>query len=90
MHERGNYGKPRVGADVYVQRGSSFGTWIVGGLLVGGAVLWAKYQSDQIGKLSSAAGLPHHSFAEDLRDRVKGLSETARVTIHKLTAKKEA
>ena len=87
MSQRGVYGKPLMGADVYyVQRGgSSFGTWLVGGLLVGGAVLWAKHQSDQIEKLYSATGLPHESFAQDLRARGKALTAAAGEKIHDIT-----
>lgn len=94
MSQRGVYGKPLVGADVYyVQRGSSLGTWIVGGLLVGGAVLWARHQSDQIAKLYARAGLPHESFARSLGARTRELSGTARdkfnEVIPRLGAKKE-
>jgi hypothetical protein len=85
MSERGIYGAARVGADGSGSRGSSLGTWIVGGLLVGGAVLWAKHQSDQIGKLYSVAGLPQQSFVADLRARTKALSGAAREKIHALT-----
>ena len=97
MSDRGTYGKSLVGADVYyVQpRGSSLGTWLVGGLLVGGAVLWAKHQGDQIAKLSAEAGLPHQSFGASLRERSKELSASARETFQGLsrrlgTAKKGA
>jgi hypothetical protein len=87
MSQRGIYGKPPLmGADVYyVQRKSSLGTWVVGGLLVGGAVLWAKHQSDQIEKLYSATGLPHQSFGHDLRERSKALTAAAGEKIHDIT-----
>lgn len=79
MSQRGVYGKPLMGADVYyVQRGSSWGTWIVGGLLVGGAVLWAKHQSDQIEKLYATSGLSYEGFSKSLGARTKELSGAAR------------
>lgn len=85
MSERGTYGAARVGASYSGARGSSLGTWIVGGLVVGGAVLWARHQSAQIDKLYSVAGLPHQSFVEDLRARTKELSGAAREKLHALT-----
>jgi hypothetical protein len=86
MSQRGVYGKASVGADVYhVHHGSSLGTWLLGGLAIGGAVLWAKHQADQIDKLSAAAGLPHPSFAHDLRQRSKELASSASAKIHDLT-----
>lgn len=84
MSERGTYGAARVGAGSG-ERGSSWGTWIVGGLVVGGAVLWARHQAAQIGKLYSVAGLPHQSFVEDLRARTRELSGAAREKLHALT-----
>jgi hypothetical protein len=73
---RGTYGKTAIGADGTTGR-PSIGKWIVGGLLVGSAVLWAKHQSDQIAKLYSAAGIPHQNFIEDLRVRSSTLSGAA-------------
>lgn len=86
MRDRGTYG-PLVGADVYyVQpKSSSWGTWIVGGLVVGGAVLWARHQSDQIGKLYATAGLPHESFTDNLRQRSRELSSAAGEKLHALS-----
>ncbi len=83
MNTRGTYGTPVIGADPY-DRGSSLGTWIVGGIVVGGAVLWMKHQSDQIEKLYAAAGLPHRSFVEGLRGRSRELSGAARERFHGL------
>ncbi len=83
MRERGTYGKPYVGANPY-DRESSLGTWIVGGLFIAGAVLWAKHQSNQIAKLYAAAGLPHQSFAAGLRERTQELSSSAGEKIHGL------
>lgn len=85
MSERGIYGSARVGASSSGEGGSSWGTWIVGGLVVGGAVLWARHQSAQIDKLYSVAGLPRQGFVEDLRVRTKALSGAAREKIHALT-----
>lgn len=86
MSQRGVYGKPFMGADVYyVQRGSSLGMWIVGGLLVGGAALWAKHQSDQIAKLSATMGLPYESFARSFGARARELSGRAREKFHGLS-----
>lgn len=91
---RGVYGAPLLGASFpegqgarYADaRGTSLGAWLVGGLLVGGAVLWAKHQSSQIEKLYATAGLPHQSFVESLRARSREISSTAREKIHRLTA----
>jgi hypothetical protein len=82
MAMRGVYGPLRIGAGPYGERGSSLGAWIIGGLLVGGAALLAKHQSDQITKLYSAAGLPHQSFLEDMRLRSRKLSGAARAGVH--------
>lgn len=83
MSERGTYGRVRVGADE--SRGASLGTWIVGGLLVGGAVLWARHQSAQLEKLYATEGLPYQSFGANLRERTRALSSTAGEKIHALT-----
>ena len=85
MSQRGVYGKPFIGADVYVQRESSLGMWIVGGILVGGAALWAKHQSDQIAKLYATTGLPYESFSRSLGVRTRELSGAAREKFHGLT-----
>jgi hypothetical protein len=93
MNERGRYGGVplRIGSIAVSGdgSGSSWGKSIVIGLLVGGAVLWAKNQSDQIKRLSAATGLPHHGFVEDLAAQTKALAGSARAKIHKLSAKKE-
>lgn len=83
MNARGTYGAPRVGAEA--GQGSSLGTWLVGGLLVGGAVLWARHQTEQMAKLYKVAGLPHQSFTASLRERSHALSSAARTKIHELT-----
>lgn len=74
MNERGRYGTPSVGA---APGGSSLGKWIIGGLVVGGAALWVKHQSDQIEKLYKEAGLPYQSFGSSLRARGSALSSAA-------------
>ena len=94
MNERGRYGGGvplRIGSIAVSGdgSGSSWGKSIFIGLLVGGAVLWAKHQSDQIKRLSAASGLPQHGFVEDLAAQTKALAGSARAKIHKLTAKKE-
>jgi len=86
MRERGTYGRAIVGADGG-PRGSSLGTWIVGGVLVGAAVLWARHQSNQIERLYAAAALPHQSFAAGLRERARELSGDL---TRRLSTRKEA
>ncbi len=78
--ERGTYGKTRI--DSSDTSGSSIGKWIVGAIVVGGAALWVKHQSDQIQKLYASAGLPHQTFIEDLRSHSSTLSEAARAGVH--------
>lgn len=97
MSGRGTYGTPLHIGSITVDgngKGSSWGPWLLGGLVVVGAVLWAKRQSGQIDKLYAATGLPHQSFVEALRARSKELSGAAREKIHALTqrfgTKKEA
>jgi hypothetical protein len=81
---RGVYGVPFVGADHSERRGHSLVTWLVGGLVVGGAVLWAKHQSDQIQKLSSAAGVPYEGFGQHMRESARALPSRARSTYQDL------
>jgi hypothetical protein len=87
MSERGVYGQPLIGADPSGRGGSSFGTWIVGGILVGGAVLWARHQSAQMGKLYKAAGLPQQSFTASLREDARALPAAAREKYHAVREK---
>jgi hypothetical protein len=82
MSVRGVYGSPQIGAAPYGERRSSLGTWIIGGLLVGGAALWVKHQSDQIAKLYEAAGIPHQSFIEDMQSRSRRLAGAANAGVH--------
>jgi hypothetical protein len=56
--------------------------WLLGGLVAGGAVLWAKHQSDQIEKLSATAGLPYQGFT-------RGLGERTRELVHRFGTRKE-
>lgn len=52
MNERGTYGGTSIGAEPSPQRKSSSFPWgvIIGGLAVGGAVLWAHYETAQTAK----------------------------------------
>jgi hypothetical protein len=77
----------RLGAEAYGDRGgrgTSLGTWIIGGLVLGGAVLWAKHQSDQIEKLYATAGLPYQGFTRSLSRRTRELSGVAREKFQEL------
>lgn len=94
MSQRGVYGKKHggtalpgrtfLGATPPDQRGSSIGTWILGGLVLGGAVLWAKNQSDQLEKLYTESDLPYQSFPKSLRLRAGELSAAAGERLHGL------
>jgi hypothetical protein len=77
---RGTYGKTVIGSEGSAR--SSIGKWIVGAVVVGGAALWVKHQSDQITKLYSVTGTPHQSFIEDLRSRSRALSGATRAGVH--------
>jgi len=83
MSARGIYGSSEIG----------WGTWLIGGLAVGGAVLWAKHQTDQVEKLFATAGLPYQGFASSLRIRAGELSAVAgdkfQGLAHRLGARKE-
>jgi len=85
-NERGHYGKnvllagetPRA-ATVYVERaGMSTGTLILGAIAVGGAILFARHQSQQIKHLYKAEGQPYQSFTGSLRESAKELPTRAR------------
>lgn len=90
MCARGTYGRTVVGADPYGRSGPSWGTMLLGGLVVGVSVLWAKHQSDQIERLYATAGLPYQGFARSLGARTRGLSRTARAKLSQhLEARKE-
>ena len=85
MGARGTYGRTVVGVDPHEHRGPSWGTMLLGGLAVGAAVLWAKYQSDQIERLSATVGLPYEGFAQSLAVRTRELSGTARAKFRGLS-----
>jgi hypothetical protein len=89
MNARGQYGSSRVGQSlpqattVYVAREpSSIGTWILGTLAVGGAVLWARHQTRQIEQLYKTAGLPQQSFASSLRQGAASSLQGASSSLH--------
>lgn len=82
MSERGTYGR-RVNIGQVVgaaqeQSGTSIGKIVVGTLVVGGAILWLKHQSEQIEKLSAKADVPYESFTESLREDVKAIPAAAK------------
>lgn len=88
MYERGNYGSRTVIGAAPARstgEGTSVAKWIVGVVVVGGAVLWVKHQSDQITRLSSAAGVSYPSFSEDLRADARALSTRAGSALHGLS-----
>ena len=91
MNGRGQYGSSRVGqippraATVYVERSpSSVVAQILGTLAVGGALLWARHQSQQIEQLYKTAGLSHESFTASLRTRARSLPSRASASLHDL------
>lgn len=90
MNGRGQYGSSHVGqipqaTTVYVEREpSSIGKWILGTIAIGGAVLWARHQSQQIEQLYTTAGLPHQSFASGLRQSARSLPSRASASLHDL------
>ena len=96
MNGRGQYGAPRVGqivpvpervTTVYVEpEKSSVGSWILATIAVGGAVLWAQHQSQQIEQLYKKAGLPHQSFAGSLR---QGAGSSLRALAERVKPKRQ-
>ena len=93
MNERGQYGAPRVGqipervTTVYVEpEKSSVGSWILATIVAGGAVLWARHQSQQIEQLYKTAGLPHQSFAGSLR---QGAGSSLRALAERVKPKRQ-
>lgn len=85
---RGQYRSVRIGqrapvTTVYVEREpASTGAWIAGTIVIGGALLWAGYQSHQIAQLYKTSGLPRQSFTETMRESAStslhGLAERVR------------
>lgn len=49
--------------------------WIIGAIVVGGGILYLKYQSDQITKLRAVTGLPQQSFTKELYSSVQRLKK---------------
>ena len=94
MNGRGQYGAPRVGqivpervTTVYVEpEESSVISWILGTIAVGGAVLWARHQSQQIEQLYKKTGLPHQSFAGSLRE---GAGSSLRALADRVKSKRQ-
>ena len=94
-NERGQYGKvvllagePPRSATVYVERGGlSTGSLILGAIVVGGAVLFARHQSRQIEHLYRTEGQPYQSFAGSLREGARELPSRAREAYRGLTAR---
>jgi len=72
-NERGHYGSNGVSVGqthtVVVERqgGVPIGTLLLGAVAIGGAVLFARYQSRQIKQLNKVSGLPDQTFTESLR-----------------------
>lgn len=95
MNQRGHYGRssrvgqaPPDGATIYVEgEPASIGAWILGTIAVGGAVLWARHQSQQIEQLYRTAGLPQQSFAASLRQSARALPSRASASLHQLAAR---
>ena len=85
MRGRGQYG-PIVGA-APGEQGHSIAKWVVGGLAVGGALLWAKYQTDQVNRLYAASGLSHEGFVDSLRDSARALPSRASASLRGLAAR---
>ena len=87
-NERGHYGKNGVSVGAEAPRiivehgGPSIGTWLLGAVVVGGAVLYARHQSRQIEQLSKSSGVPYQSFTGSLR---QALPTTARSVYRKFT-----
>jgi hypothetical protein len=87
-NERGHYGRNGVSIGAEAPRiivehgGPSIGTWLLGAVVVGGAVLYARHQSRQIEQLSKSSGVPYQSFTGSLR---QALPTTARSVYRKFT-----
>jgi hypothetical protein len=85
---RGQYGRNGVSVGGEAPRiivehgGPSIGTWLIGAVVVGGAVLYARHQSRQIEQLSKSSGVPYQSFTGGLRE---ALPAKARDVYRKVT-----
>jgi hypothetical protein len=64
--------------------GHPIAKWVVGGLAIGGALLWAKYQTDQVNRLYTKSGLSHESFVESLREGARALPSRASASLRGL------
>jgi hypothetical protein len=95
MNDRGTYGSPLVGADPRAygvplvladpgRRESSAWKWVVGGALVGGAILWARHESKQLARLNERAGLRPQSFMQSAREDVRALPTVAREALSRV------
>lgn len=76
MRERGQYGAVTIGSVPSDQR-HPIAKWVVGGLAIGGVLLWAKYQTDQMNRLYASSGLSHESFVDSLRESARALPSRA-------------
>ena len=102
MNQRGQYGRngfnsvPLMGQQahpttVYVEREhSSVGKWILGTIVVGGALLWARHQSKQMEAIYKSSGLPYQSFAGGLYESAKSIPSRAKATYRSLTSSSKA
>jgi hypothetical protein len=90
-HNRIQFSAPFLGAEPPGQRrSSSIWKWIVGGVVVGGAVLWARHQAAQTKKLYKETGLRHQGFLESAREDARALPSMARETFRDLTRTKKS
>lgn len=94
MNDRGHYGPPRVGAvppqptTVYVEgKGASTTAWVLGIAAVGGALLWARHQSQQIEQLYKTSGMSYQTFAGSLRESAKAIPSRAREAYRGIAAR---
>ena len=99
-NDRGTYGTSHNGVSQFSapflgaeppgeRRSSSIWKWIVGGVVVGGAVLWARHQAEQTKRLYKETGLRHQGFLESAREDVKALPSVARETLRGLARTKK-
>jgi hypothetical protein len=86
---RGQYGNNGVivgqapPTTIYVERqSSSIGAWLLGAVVVGGGILYARHQSQQIAQLYKKGGMPYQTFTGSLRE---ALPTRARQTYRAIT-----
>ena len=95
MNERGHYGGNGVSIGqqyprtIYVEheKSSSKGVLLLGALAVGGAILYARHQSQQIQQLYSTSGMPYQSFTGSLRETARALPAKAREAYRGIAAR---